>query len=353
MSDRGYSVVKANTSHCLTIENIDKPEISSREVLIKPLLVGICGSDFRIYSNQKNHVPGVLGHELAGEVVEVGNEVKGFSKGDLVTINPVDCTDDSDIIGYNGSGFLASYFVADECVLNQQRLFRFNDTVVKENAVFAEQLACCVHAQSKIKHLYNNDPLVVIGSGSFGILHFLLAQYWGATNSYLSARSSNRLDAAVEKDIVSSDKVFSITEDGYAQKRSDLYGSVGTVIVTANGIDPIKEAVKMMKDDGVLLLFGGLEKGDEWNGVAFNELRRNQAFEKIALEGKEITVVGSYGTSNDDFIESVNIINDNTIDFSKMISHSIDAHELIGVMPDYGKGSINNKPILKLVTSFV
>ena len=67
------------------VENIKEPKMEPTDVLVKVKTCGICGSDLHAYKQGIFSRPGfVMGHEIAGEVVEVGTEVKGINVGDRV-----------------------------------------------------------------------------------------------------------------------------------------------------------------------------------------------------------------------------------------------------------------------------
>ena len=72
------------------VKEIEKPVITDTEVLIKAKTVGVCGSDLHLFrgTHPFRHAPAILGHEIAGEVVEVGSRVTKFKPGDRVTVEP-------------------------------------------------------------------------------------------------------------------------------------------------------------------------------------------------------------------------------------------------------------------------
>ena len=69
---------------------MDAPAAKREEVLIKVLVAGTCGSDLHAYRGTKPFMsyPRVLGHEIAGEIAEVGEGIKGLRRGDLVSLDP-------------------------------------------------------------------------------------------------------------------------------------------------------------------------------------------------------------------------------------------------------------------------
>lgn len=72
------------------VKEIERPVISDTEVLIRAKTVGVCGSDLHLFrgTHPFRHAPAILGHEIAGEVVETGSAVTKFKVGDRVTVEP-------------------------------------------------------------------------------------------------------------------------------------------------------------------------------------------------------------------------------------------------------------------------
>ncbi|MDR1934722.1 MAG: alcohol dehydrogenase catalytic domain-containing protein, partial [Candidatus Accumulibacter sp.] len=74
----------------VSIAEIERPLIKDDEVLIKVRTVGVCGSDLHLFrgTHAFRKPPAILGHEIAGDVVEIGKNVQGIKAGDRVTVEP-------------------------------------------------------------------------------------------------------------------------------------------------------------------------------------------------------------------------------------------------------------------------
>jgi len=313
------------------------------QVLVAPLLVGLCGSDLRLLRNEKAHAPGAFGHEVAARVLEVGSEVAGIEAGALVTVNPVNCENDDDIIGYNGRGFLASRLLLGRDVLVQQRLIALPPGVTARLGVFAEPLACCVRAQRSLGTALAGADVVVIGSGSFGLLHYLLARHAGA-RVLLTARSMTRISEAMRLGIVAADQVALSSDRGHA-----LYGRADVVIVTANGTAALRSAAQWAAPGGTLLMFGGLDAADAADGIDFAALRRARAQERVSLDGKPVNLSGSYGTGNDDFRRALALIESRALPLERLITHEIGLDELPAALGGLASGTVDGRPVIKLL----
>jgi threonine dehydrogenase-like Zn-dependent dehydrogenase len=334
---------KAASPGEVSLEESRRVRSAAGEVRIAPLFVGLCGSDLRLVRNEKSHRPGGFGHEVVARVIETGAAVSGFSHGDLVTVNPVDADDDEDIIGYNGSGFLGTEFVVNERVLAQQRLIRLHAETDPMAAVFAEPLACCVRAQRELDVPLPGARVVIVGAGSFGQLHYLLARHAGAAQLLLTARTRARLDAAVSRGIALAEHVASSSE------AHPLRGRAEVVIVTANGIEAVREAARWAQPGATLLLFGGLGSGDVHDQVDFGRLRRDRAHTRAVIDGKHLSVVGSYGTRNADFRRAIELIEGDALDVTRLITHIVALADLPHSLGGFAEGAIDGRAVLKLI----
>jgi len=170
----------------VAVETRLTPEPGEKEVLVRVLVSGLCGTDLHIargeYPAAKPRV--VLGHEYAGEVVAVGDGVKGLSVGDLVAVDPnIPCLQCAfcregmvhlcirpENIGSRDDGGLAEYAL---CAAAQAH--RLPAGLPVEAAMLAEPLACTLHAVDRAQ-IQVGDNVLVIGAGPIGLMAAELAQ---------------------------------------------------------------------------------------------------------------------------------------------------------------------------------
>jgi len=147
----------------LRIEDAPVPEPGPGELLLKVRDCATCGTDVKIYyhGHQNLHPPRVLGHEIAGEVVALGEGTTGFETGDRVqVIAAVPCGDCRECrrgnmtvcerltsIGYDYDGGFAEYLVVPELVLRVGGVNRIPDQVSYEEASITEPFACVLNGQ--------------------------------------------------------------------------------------------------------------------------------------------------------------------------------------------------------------
>jgi threonine dehydrogenase-like Zn-dependent dehydrogenase len=320
------------------------PSAARDEVLIAPLFVGLCGSDLRLLRNEKAHVPGTFGHEVVARVIAAGRGVEDFAPGDQVTVNPVNPEDHGDIIGYNGTGFLGTHFLVNRELLRQGRLLRLRAGTAPRAAVFAEPLACCVRSQRALGTALAGATVVIVGAGSFGLLHFMLARHAGAADLLVTARGAMRLDEAKARGILSAQQAFSGADGPHP-----LMGRADVVIVTANGVAAVREASRWAAPGASLLLFGGLNPGDTIDDLDLGRLRRAAGTVTTRIGGIPVRLVGSYGTGNVDFLRAVELIESGVMDPAVLVTHEVSLRDLPRALGELPTGKVDGRPVLKLL----
>ena len=177
----------------VTIQEIERPKIKSDEVLIKVKTVGVCGSDLHLFrgTHAFRKPPAILGHEIAGDVIEIGPDVKNIKIGDRVTVEPQVGCGKCDLckqgsINLCGAkvvpgtpkwiGTFVEYFNAPE-----KAIYKLNDSVSYEMGTLIEPLAVAVHALNRIT-VKEKDCLVILGSGTVGLLSLVAAKKFGYQN---------------------------------------------------------------------------------------------------------------------------------------------------------------------------
>lgn len=184
--------VQVSKPHELTIQEVEKPRIvNSKDVLVKVKRVGICGSDLHIYhgTNPLATLPRVVGHEVAGEVVEVGPEVANLQVGDHVVVEPIrycgECyacrkgqpnvCQSLTVFGVHEDGGMREWFV-----LLEKQLHKVNSELPWEEIVLAEPYT--IGAQAVFRgQVEEGDTVLIQGAGPIGICVLKMAKFHGAT----------------------------------------------------------------------------------------------------------------------------------------------------------------------------
>jgi L-iditol 2-dehydrogenase len=241
-----------------------RPSIAAGELLLKVRGCGLCGSDIAKIAAADTRAPAVFGHEVVGDVVDVGLHTAGFRVGDrVVAAHHVPCGDchycargsesmcrafkDSNL---DPGGF--AEFVRVPAPNVRHATFRVPDHLTDEEASFVEPLACCLRAVERAR-VQPGDTAVVIGLGSIGCLFVQLlaragARVIGADPLPLRAALARRLgahDAGAPEAIADTVRTSS---DGRGADH---------VVITGGGADVLAGAAALVRDGGAVHYFAG------------------------------------------------------------------------------------------------
>lgn len=316
-------VAKYYNNKDVRLDEIPDPRIGDGELVVKVIASGICGSDVMEWYRIKK-APLVLGHEIAGEIVEVGAGVKQFKIGDRVFVShhvPCNCCryclngqhticDTLRTTNFDPGGF-AEYIRVPQ--INVDRgVFLIPDEVSFCEGTFIEPLACVMRAH-RVAQIRPDDCVLVLGSGISGLLHISVA----GTSSYgrviATDIDSNRLDMAkqfgADRVIFAKDDVPDCLKNFNEDRLADV------VIVCAGAPSAFEQALQCVDRGGTILFFAPAEPGYKLPVPVFNVWRDGIRF------------ITSYGASPKDITESIGIIRSKKIDFNKMITHRLKLEE--------------------------
>lgn len=204
------------------LNNIDAPRIEPDEVLLALRSVGICHSDIELLEGRyiiPFSYPIIPGHEWAGEVVEVGSNVKNFKPGDRVV---GECVIGTEHFGFSISGAMAELFKAKETWLH-----KIPDEVSWTQGALVEPFSCGYYATQKADNLDGSDTAIVFGAGPIGLGVVAAAAAKGA-RVIIAEPSSER--AAVAKKLGAED-VFDPTATDALDQVMELTGGRGADVV--------------------------------------------------------------------------------------------------------------------------
>ncbi|MCX6581309.1 MAG: zinc-dependent dehydrogenase [Candidatus Aminicenantes bacterium] len=306
------------------VEETPVPEIGPGEILVKVHASGICGSDVLEWYRIKK-APRVLGHEIAGEIVEVGKGVDRYKVGDRVFVSHhIPCnTCYYCLKGYHTAcetlhttnfdpGGFSEYVRAPR--LNVDRgVFVLPDEVSYEEATFIEPLGCVLRGQRLVK-LQPGDSVLILGAGISGLLHLATARALGAGRVMATDINEFRLKAA--KDL-GADAVWHAKEDIPALVRQvNNNRLVDLVIVCTGALSAFKQALNSVDRGGTVLCFATTEPGVDIP-VPMNEFWRN-----------EIKLTPSYGNSPYDAAVAIELIRAKKIPLRQMITHRLPMEQI-------------------------
>lgn len=294
-----YSSVEL-TSKGLLIRHSQLPsQYAPNTLIIKPFVIGICRSDVKELTGTRT-TRHDFGHEIVGEVAWTNTKVS-LTKGDIVVFDP-------HIQVKRGTGF-SEVIIATGTPSDLKRAFiKINLNANYKKMVFTEPMSCANHCISRSRiHLGKQSlkgiSMAVIGAGNAGTLISLLARYYGASVT-LHNRTTDRLEF-LEKNRVFDKHELKILD-------SSFQDSYDVVIPATSFLFPevMNKAVGMIKNEGLLLLFGGTNKGDTLLGSAIDIdlVRRQEKIDKIFFKNKTFWIAGTYGARTEDFQEVIELL---------------------------------------------
>ena len=300
-------------------EEVPTPRIGPGELLVKVQASGICGSDVMEWYRSKK-APLVLGHEIAGEVAEVGRDVDRYNVGDRVFVSHhVPCNtcryclnglhtvcETLHTTNYDPGG-LAEYIRVPP--INVDRgVFLLPDEVSFDDGTFIEPLACVIRGQ-RFARLLPGQTVLVLGSGISGLLHVAMAKASGAGRIIATDISDYRLDAAQR---LGADVVINAKEDVPARLLQANDKRLADVVIVCTGALPaFQQALQSVDRGGTVLFFAPTEPGVDLP-VPVNDFWRNG-----------ITLMTSYGAGPLDIAVAIDLIRAHRVPVQEMITHRL------------------------------
>jgi L-iditol 2-dehydrogenase len=259
------------------LEDVPEPVCGPEEIKLRVRNCSTCGTDVKILHNGHQNLtpPRIIGHEIAGEVVEVGAEVAGgWEPGDRAqVIAAVPCGDcyecrkgwmavcqNQTSVGYQYDGGFAEYMIVPREVLKVDGLNRIPDNVGYDEASAAEPFACAINAQ-ELLGIEEGDTVVVFGAGPIGCMHIRIARgVHKAGKIYLVDVNAERLKMSAEA--VQPDETINGLDVDVVERVMELTGGRGAdVVITATAANVAQEhAISMAARNGRISFFGGLPK---------------------------------------------------------------------------------------------
>lgn len=268
-----------------TVDEIPVPDVPDGGMLVKVQACGLCGSDLRtIRSGHRNvRFPWVLGHEICGDVVALGNDYAGpWTEGQRLSIGPnvYDPVDPYVVegrhelsanvreIAQQWPGALSEYVAIPRESVVMGNILPAPDGMKVEYAAIAEPGASVIHAHERAGTTIG-DTVLIMGSGPVGCLHVAVARARGADKIFMSDMVGSRLELA---QAFGPDALINASQEDVAERVAELTDGKGpTLVITANpSPEAPVDAVRMVAKGGRVVLFGGLPHDDSAPGVDMN-----------------------------------------------------------------------------------
>ncbi|MDO4594902.1 MAG: alcohol dehydrogenase catalytic domain-containing protein [Tissierellia bacterium] len=304
-------------------------KLKDDEVLLKQMACNICTTDYQQWQGKREHqgYPMAGGHEASAVVVEVGDKVKSFIPGDHVAIIYDYCGEcDSCKSGYitnceNIKQFGKNYSKEFYGIFGFSNYFkRKSKSLVKidkkldfSEAAFVEPLSSVISGIEKLNPFYN-ETIVVIGSGTMGILNAQVAKAYGF-NVILSGTNEKKNIIASQMGLT----VINPKEDDVVKKVKDLNNGklADSVIVAAGSSSANKQALEISKNYDAKILF-----------YAAGYPKPELDIDSNDIHYRRLNLVGAYGSKLYDFNKASNLLSSGKIDVSKLVEQKYDFSDI-------------------------
>jgi L-iditol 2-dehydrogenase len=281
------------------VQDWPEPECGPEEAVLKVESCAVCGSDLRIYKygNERVKPPAIMGHEIAGIIEKVGENVVSLKPGDRVALGadvPCGkcywCTNGMGTncainyaIGYQFPGGFEEKMLLNETILKYGPVTKIPDHLSYDEAAIAEPLACAINGL-ELAQMSVGKSMCIIGLGPIGCMMLELSRAFGASRVFAVQRSRARLEMARR---FRPDAQFICTEDEdpvEAVLAATGGEGVDLVITTAGTVKAHEDAIRMVRHRGYVNLFGGLKN------------QPKLCIDSNLIHYKECFIMGSHGS---------------------------------------------------------
>jgi L-iditol 2-dehydrogenase len=299
----------------IRIEEVPKPKPGHKEILIKVISCGICGSDI-VEWYRLPRAPLVQGHEIGAQVVEVGKSVTKYKPGDRVFVAPkVPCMKCDycknghypvcSSVKERLPGGFAEYILVPESLI-ENGTYLLPQNITYDQSTFIEPLACCVRAQ-QLAGVHKNQTVMVMGCGMSGLLHVKLAK---AKHCRVIATDINRkrLEFA---DRMGADFTINAAENVPEQLVAKNTRPADIVILCTSAIPAVDQAWKCVDKGGVIVFFA-VPHPDKKVTIPINDFWT-----------RETRIITSYYCGPPDIVAAINLIESENIKVDDMITRRL------------------------------
>lgn len=315
------------------IENREIPQPKDNEVLIRVKACGICGTDEHIFNGMPGSAevtpPIVLGHEFAGEIVQIGSAVKTIAVNDHVAVDPnIYCgtcefcrsgkkhlCDHLEAIGVTRDGGMAEY-----CIAPENQCIKVSNDLSYYEAAMIEPLSCVLHGVELLS-VKPESEILIIGGGFIGSLFLQMMKQMSKRVDLVEIDESKHLalnqyePRTIYKDLQYVETAYDI-----------IIECVGKSITVEMGIKKAKKGAQV-------LLFGVASP------------RATIQISPYEIFQKELNIIGSF--INPDTVGTAEkLLSDRIVDVEGLISHKLSLEEVPNTLLNYPSLKINKAVII-------
>jgi threonine dehydrogenase-like Zn-dependent dehydrogenase len=355
----------------LTTRRVATAAPSEGELLLEPVMAGLCGTDLQIMRGVRPDKATILGHEGVARVLKSGEGVESSIDGQIVVFNPVDATNRNDVLGHNTQGIFQQRFLVTRAALEHGLVVPFDSRLPLVYGPLIEPLGTVIYGHRLVHQVHFPKSVAIIGAGPIGLLHALYARTQNCQSIFLVHNSKERLEWAVKRGLVKPEEAL-VDSPELADTMLDRTGGRGIEAIflcttRPNALDALSRSLRFLCDAGCIDLVVGFPDGKtipELPYVELNALRRanhcGMPEEGVVrrcrtISGKEVWLTGHRGTSTQHLQEAMNLLHEHGQLFASIVSHiiSLEAAPLIieQLRPDRPR-QFQGKEVVKIIIDF-
>ncbi len=315
------AIVKTKPGPGIEVLDLDTPEVGENDILIKVLVASLCGSDVHVFEWTGGYewlpMPLVLGHEFAGEVVEIGAKISGVSVGDRITALPgfacgecescvmgrVDACKDRYTLGLTKDGAFSEYLK----IKGSADVFRIPDNVSNETASLCEPLGICMNALD-LSGIRPGQTAAVFGPGPIGLLTIQLLKATGAGKIIVTGTSADKKRFEIAEQM-GADAIVNVDKEDPVKRVGEIAGRLDFVFEATGIPQTINQGLKMLKYGGKVMVMG-IHAGDA-------------TFDPIDLVRRRKSLIGVYAYDRSIWKRSLALMSAGRIDIDPIITHRL------------------------------
>ena len=310
----------------IRLEEVPRPVPGPGEALVHVRYCGICGSDLRSYQDGPEQgdlpLPRVLGHEFAGDVVELGPGVTGFQPGDRVTAAPATscgqcvycqhgfgtlCLNALDF-GTTQSGAQAEYVLIPARLVAQGGLVLIRAGVSYSKAALMEPLGTCWHGLHVRGCLQRGESVLIIGDGTIGLIQVMLARYLGAGKIICAGHHDERLTLARRW---GADITINAHDADMQHAVHEASGGMGTDLVVVSVPDALalQQALTLARGGGRIVAFSSVPHG------------KTMTVDPNWIHCREVAMMGAFNCTVEEFREALDV--GSSLPLEELVTHRV------------------------------
>jgi L-iditol 2-dehydrogenase len=311
----------------LVMKDVEMPVVQGPgQVLIQVKTVGVCGSEVHAFEGTHpfRKAPVILGHEMAGVVIESSDEEASFKPGDRVIVDPqwscgtcehcqagdINLCPSKKVLGTQSwQGAFGEFIVAPS-----EAVFHLPDSLSFDQGSLVEPLTVAVHVARRAG-FGPGKSVAILGSGSIGGMVSGMARACGVETIITADIRQHCLDAARERMGATHD--FLLPDPDFVQKVRDLTGGAGVdvAIITADDIALVDTALDLVRRRGTVVLVALLTH-EPLNFMGFKMI------------GKETHLIGSTMSNLEDVRQAIALAASGQVDVNGIVTHHLPIEEV-------------------------